>query len=233
MQVKKFILHHYPATRSVRVRWMLHETVGDNFEVKRVELYEGAQYEPHYVTFNPNHNVPMLEIHWEDGSVQHMLESVAMVEWLADQYPERELCPRPESGAGRADYLQTMHFAGTWLDMMLWQIRIHTHILSSDEVDQRSLNRYRGKFVDDGEPQILKRLGRHEYILGDQLSAADCIMGHIVFWAKAYDLCQDKRFDAYVATLMGHDSLAKSLDDLASFQIAPDDNQAIVRRFNG
>ena len=233
MQINKFILHHYPATRSVRVRWILQETVGDKFEVRRVELYEGAQYNSDYLIFNPNHSVPMLEIHWEDGSVQHMLESVAMVEWLADQYPEKELCPRPENGARRADYLQTMHFAGTWLDMMLWQIRIHTHILPSDEIDQKTLDRYRGKFIDDGEPQILARLNKHKYILGDQFSAADCIMGHIVFWAKAYDLCRDERFDAYVATLMQRDSLAKSLDDLATFQIAPEKNQSIVQHFNG
>ena len=49
MQINKFILHHYPATRSVRVRWILQETVGDKFEVRRVELYEGAQYNSDYL----------------------------------------------------------------------------------------------------------------------------------------------------------------------------------------
>lgn len=58
-------------------------------------------------------------------------------------------------------------------------------------------------------------------------------MGHIVLWAKAYDLCQDERFDAYVATLMQRDSLAKSPDDLATFQITPEKNQSIVQHFNG
>jgi glutathione S-transferase len=212
---------------------MLHEILGDDFEVKRVELYEGAQYEAGYLVLNPNHSVPVLEIHWEDGSIQHMLESVAMVEWLADHYSERELCPHPGSGARRADYMQIMYFAGAWLDMMLWQIRIHTHILGEDEADQKTLDRYRGKFIDDGEPQILARLNKHEYILDDQFSAADCIMGHIVFWAKAYGLCQGERFDAYLATLMQRDSLAKSLDDLATFQIAPEKNQPIIEHFNG
>jgi hypothetical protein len=27
-------LFHYPATRSARVRWALHETVGDDFEIE-------------------------------------------------------------------------------------------------------------------------------------------------------------------------------------------------------
>ena len=189
MKVTRFVLHHYPATRSVRVRWMLHETVGDDFEVVRVELYDGAQYEPDYVALNPNHNVPMLEIHWQDGSVQYMLESVAMVEWLADQYPEKALCPQPGSGAQRAEYLQVMHFGGTWLDMMLWQIRMHTHLLDQNTADPLTLARYRKKFLEDGEPQLLARLAKHEYILGDRLSAADCVIGHIVFWAQGYGLC--------------------------------------------
>jgi glutathione S-transferase len=212
---------------------MLHETVGDDFEVRRVELYEGEQYQPEYLALNPNHNVPMLEIHWEDRPVQYMLESVAMVEWLADQYPGKALCPRPGSGAARADYLQVMHFGGTWLDMMLWQIRIHTHLLGPEEADPRTLERYRGKFVDDGEPQLLARLDKHAYILGENLSAADCVIGHIVFWAQGYGLCQDDRFSAYREQLMTHEGLVKSLSDLSTFQIAPSEDQSITRSFNG
>ncbi len=119
MEIDKLVLHHYPATRSARVRWMLGETVGEDFEVKRVDLYGGAQYEPDYLALNPNHNVPVLEIHWRDGSVQTMLESAAIVEWLADHYPEKGLAPAPDAGRERADYLGYLHFAATWMDMML------------------------------------------------------------------------------------------------------------------
>ncbi|MEP6389942.1 MAG: glutathione S-transferase family protein [Halioglobus sp.] len=233
MKPTKYVLHHYPATRSVRVRWALHETVGDDFEIRRVELYEGAQYERDYLAVNPNHNVPMLEIHWEDGSVQHMLESVAMVEWLADRHPDKALCPSPTSGRDRADYLQLMHFGGTWLDMMLWQIRIHTHILGEQDADSKTLKRYREKFTTDGEPQLLSRLEKHEYILGDRLSAADFVIGHIVFWAKGYQLCENERFSGYIAKLMTHAGLNKSLDDLSTFQVAPNEGQELASRFNG
>jgi len=77
MDINRLVLHHYPATRSVRARWMLHETVGDEFEIKRVDLYGGAQYQPEYLALNPNHNVPVLEIHWSEHDVQVMLESAA------------------------------------------------------------------------------------------------------------------------------------------------------------
>lgn len=29
----------------------------------------------------------------------------------------------------RADYLPMLHFGTSWVDMMLWQIRINTHLL--------------------------------------------------------------------------------------------------------
>ena len=60
MTIKSLKLYHYPATRSARARWALHETVGDDFEVETVELYEGAQYSEDYILKNPNHNIPSL-----------------------------------------------------------------------------------------------------------------------------------------------------------------------------
>lgn len=72
-------LYHYPATRSARVKWVLHETVGDAFETIPLDLYAGAQYAPGYVAINPNHNVPLLEIDFADGGSMRMLESAGMV----------------------------------------------------------------------------------------------------------------------------------------------------------
>ena len=33
MHIDRLKLYHYPASRSARVKWMLHEVVGDGFEV--------------------------------------------------------------------------------------------------------------------------------------------------------------------------------------------------------
>ena len=55
MAIEKFKLYHYPATRSARVKWMLHEVLEDDFEVEVVHLYEGVQYQSDYIAKNPNH----------------------------------------------------------------------------------------------------------------------------------------------------------------------------------
>lgn len=233
MNVHKIVLHHYPATRSVRVRWMLHETVGDEFEVRRVDLYGGEQYDPEYLALNPNHNVPMLEIHWGEGEVQLMLESVAIVEWLADSFPEKCLSPPVDAVRKRCDYLQMLHFGGTWMDMMLWQIRAHRHVLQPDEADARTVARYEDKFRLECEPQIAARLERGEFILGNAFSAADVIIGHNIFWARGYGLCQDDIFGSYLDRMLARPALQKSLDDLADFAIEPDQNALVREKFSG
>ena len=232
-EISRLTLHHFPATRSVRARWALLETVGEGFQLRRVELYDREQYGAEFLALNPNHNVPVLEIEWADGTHQTMLESAAMVEWLADRFPEKGLVPPVSDGRARADYLQMLHFGGTWMDMMLWQVRVHEHILSDDEKDERTIRRYREKFTAEAEPQLLARLDRHEYICGDSFTAADIVVGHSVFWAQGYGMCQDERFTAYRGRLMQREGAQKALDDLHTFQIAPNRDSGLEQEFSG
>src|SRR5215831_15821747 len=88
MQIESLRLHHFPATRSARAKWILYETVGDAFETVVVDLYKRAQYRPEFLLLNPNHNVPVLEICWASGETTTMLESAAMVAFLADAFPD-------------------------------------------------------------------------------------------------------------------------------------------------
>jgi glutathione S-transferase len=53
-------------SRSARVKWLLHELVGDDFEVETLALYQGQQYQPEYLQRNPNHAVPVLELSLAD-----------------------------------------------------------------------------------------------------------------------------------------------------------------------
>ena len=88
----------------------MHEVLDDDFEVEVVQLYKGQQYGPAYLERNPNHAVPTLEVTFADGKVLNMVESGAMVAWLADAFPEKQLAPPADSlSPERADYLQMLH----------------------------------------------------------------------------------------------------------------------------
>ena len=227
MNFTRLKLYHYPATRSVRVKWLLHELLGDDFDVEVVPVYDCAQYSPRYLEKNPNHNVPTLEIALDNGERRMMLESGAMVALLADLFPEKALAPAPGVFSGeRADYLQMLHFATTSMDMMLWQIRVHTHLLGAEK-DEKTLLRYRGKFSAEVEPQLKARMAEHDYICSDQFSAVDCIMGPNILWAQAYELCQDDVFSDYMSRLSARPAFAQAYSDLADFSLdIPEEKRA-------
>jgi len=174
MRISDIELYHYPATRSSRVKWLLHELVGDEFRVNRLDLYGLDAYSPDYLRLNPNHNVPLIRFRM-GGEVVTALESGAILTLLADAFPERQLAPKPARlSAERADYLQMLYFGAAAIDMMLWRIRIHEHVLSDMQRDLRTIERYRKKFMTEVEPQLAARLDRGGFICGPAFSAADC-----------------------------------------------------------
>jgi len=210
-------------SRSARVKWLLHELVGDDFEVETLALYQGQQYQPEYLQRNPNHAVPVLELSLADGSLFTMIESGAMVALLADLYPASALAP-PASGEftpERADYLQMLHFGASWVDMVLWQLRLHRDLFRPGERDERTIERYMEKFRSEIEPQLKARLDGGPYILGDAFSAVDCVMGHNVIWARLYGLCADDCFSGYLDRLAGRPAFKAAFADRDQFTLQP------------
>jgi glutathione S-transferase len=233
MNIQHLKLYHYPATRSARVKWILHEAVGDAFEVERIDLYDAQQYSAEYLQLNPNHNVPVLEIKWANGETQRMIESAAMVAFIADAYPEKHLAPLPTASRERADYLQMLHFGSTWMDMMLWQIRIHEHVLPQEERDARTINRYRNKFKEEVEPQLAQRLAKTTYICGDEFTAADCVVAHTMMWAKRYGLCRDELFKRYFSSVTERPAFVRAFADANQFTPKVPQGKPLITRFTG
>jgi glutathione S-transferase len=232
MPIQHLKLYHYPASRSARAKWMLHEVVGDAFEVEKVDLYGAVQYSAEFLRLNPNHCVPVLEITWDTGAVQRLIESAAMVAFLADAFPDAGLAPSPEATPERADYLQMLHFGSTWMDMMLWQIRAHEHVLPDAERDPRTARRYRNKFREEVEPQLAARLKQAPFSCGQSFTAADCVMGHTVFWARGYGLCREEVFRRYISHLSKRPAFVAAFSDAREF--VPDaTRQPLSTHFTG
>jgi glutathione S-transferase len=226
MTIARLTISHFPATRSARVLWAAYEAVGEReggpeIVVDPVNLYGNAQHQPEFLAINPNHNVPVLRIGWSDGREQVMLESGAMILFLADAFPESGLAPPPGASSARADYLYMMQFGGSPMDMMLWQVRIHEHIIPEDERDVRTIVRYRAKFAAEVEPQLAARLSAHDFICGDDFTAADCMIGHNVTWARGYGMCQDPLFRAYLSRLSKRPAFQKAFADASNFSPKP------------
>ena len=234
MTIQHINLYHYPVTRSSRVRWLLHELYEDDFEVEVVELYEGVQYGDEFMRKNPNHNIPVLELTMSDGSVKTMLESGAMISLLADINPDKKLAPAADAfSIDRADYLQMLHFATSSWDMMLWQIRVHKHVLPRAESDEKNAKRYLNKIKQEVEPQVIARLERHDYICGTEFSAVDCVVGHNILWSRSYELCQDAIFGDYLSRVSKRPAFLKAFADAHKFSPIPPKSTRLASKFTG
>lgn len=231
--VSSFKLYHCPMSRSARAKWALHETVGDDFEIELINLYAGDQYRPDFIAKNPNHNVPLLEMRFDDGGVFRMRESAAIVSWLADSFPEKRLAPPAGLSKARADYCQMLQFGASPMDMMLWQIRIHDSLFGPDQRDERTSARYRSKFTNEVESQLAERLDRHEFICGDAFTAADIVIGYNIGWARAYGLCTEQIFSRYQKSFAKRPAFLASIADARSFSVEPPAKTNDRSAFNG
>ena len=66
------------------------------FEEVEVDLLKGAQFAPEFDALNPQHAVPVLEV---DG--HRLIQSVAIIEYLEERYPQPALLPGDAFGRAR------------------------------------------------------------------------------------------------------------------------------------
>jgi len=215
-KISKLTLYHYPLSRSARVKWLLHEMRGDDFETIRVALRKGEQFTPEFLSKNPNHGVPVLDVTYDDGTQQTVTESLAILIWLADQ--DNRFAPPPNALPVRADYLQIMALGGSWMDQLLWNIRLHETILPKPARNEAFANFNRDKIKNEVAPQLEARLEQHEFICGDSFSAADCLMGQNINWAAAYGLCRSQLFKSYMTRMKSRPAFQMAFADAKEFE---------------
>mgnify|MGYP001104467223 CR=1 FL=1 len=106
-------------------------------------------------------------------------------------------------------------------------------MLLLSERDPRTVARYRAKFTGEVEPQLARRLERTAFICADAFTAADCVIGHCVPWARGYGMCRDELFRAYLSRLSKRPAFAAAFADARQFQPEVPQDQPLVARFTG
>ena len=93
--------------------------------------------------------------------------------------------------------------------------------MPDEDKDARTIERYRAKFADEVEPQLAERLERASIIRGEDFTAANCVVGHGVYWARSYRMCRSDVFKRYLDRLSERPALRKAFADAGQFQAAP------------
>jgi glutathione S-transferase len=182
-------LYHCPRTRSERVRWALEE-LGLAYRLEVVDLHKGEGNGPAFRAINPLGQLPALVI---DGEV--MLESGAIVHWLADRYGDHRLAPPLESPSRRA-YEQWSFFAVTNLEEPAWEIVLHRDILPA-EAAVKAIIPFVERRLDKLFERLEGELAGRDYLVADGFSAADILTGYILMWFPR-ELARYPALEAYV-----------------------------------
>lgn len=172
-------LYGFAATRSLRVLWGLRE-LGLDFDYISVDLRAGEHKRPEFLRLNPAGKVPVLI----DGDIV-IPESAAIVLYLADKYPEKGLIPADR--AGRAETYRWVMFAVTELEQPLWRITKHSFLYPEEKRLPADIALAREEFR--AMAAILDRhLEGRVYIVGDKITAADCVTAYLIDWANEQHL---------------------------------------------
>jgi glutathione S-transferase len=169
-------LYFFQQSRATRVRWMLEE-LAVPYELAQVDMMKGEHKHPDYLKVHPMGSLPALE----DNGVP-LFESAAIIMHLADKYPEKKLAPAVGT-AERGEYYQWILFAMTEAEAPLVTIAQHTRFLPEAErsplVIERSSKRFKAVAA-----VLEERMKGREYIVGNTFTAADVVLGGVLFLAQ-------------------------------------------------
>ena len=172
-------LYGFGPTRSLRALWGLKE-LGLEFEFIPVNLQAGENRRPEFLALNPAGKVPVLV----DGDLV-LTESAAIVLYLAEKYPEKKLMStRLEQ---LAQVYRWVMFAMTELEQPLWRMAKHTFLYPEKKRLPQDIDLARDDFT-----AMAAVLDRHmkgrQYIVGDHMTAADCVTAYLMDWANEHHL---------------------------------------------
>jgi glutathione S-transferase len=175
-------LYEFGPTRALRARWTLQE-LGVEFEAVKINLVAGEASSPEFRRLNPAAKLPVLV----DGD-QVLTESVAIVLYLAEKYPDGGLLPK--SLADRAQAYRWLLFTATELEQPLWRMARHGFLYPEEKRSPADIQLAREDFRPMAEVMERHLQGR-SYVVGDSATVADFVLAYTLDWANEEALLED------------------------------------------
>jgi glutathione S-transferase len=190
-------LYHIAPSRSSIVHWMLEE-IGEPYDIHLLSMKKGENREPAYLAINPAGKVPALK--HKDAVVT---EAAAICLYLADLYPRAGLTV-PLDDPRRGPFLKWMFFGPSVLEPAMM-----------DRAYKRAEEAPRGA-VGYGDLEatldiVSSSLKPGPYLLGEQFTAADMVVGSTLRWGMMFKLIPERpEFLAYTARIADRPAFKRS-----------------------
>ena len=189
-------LYHAPQTRSSTILFLLEELEAP-YQVHLLDRKKNENHAPAYLAVNPLGKVPTI---MHRGAV--VTESVAIMLYLADEFPAKELAPKIGAPL-RGPYLRWMALYGS-----AWEPAVVDRAQKRDP-GMRAMSPY-GEF-DALFKVVTDQLEKGPYILGEKFSAADVLWGSALTWMTMFKILPEHpAVAAYIARGASRPALARS-----------------------
>ena len=198
-------LYHAVPSRSMVSRWMLEE-VGEPYDVHLVSLAKGENRAADHLAVNPMGKVPALR----HGDVV-ITENAAICTYLADAFPKAGLSV-PIGDPRRGVYLKWLFFGPSCVEPA-----VIDRAAPRKEEARRAMLGY-GDF-DTVMNVLAKAVTPGPFLMGEQFTAADVIIGSGLRWGTMFKLIPErKEFTDYIARFADRPALKRATakdDELA------------------
>lgn len=173
---------------------------------------DGEQHLPGFRALNPMRHVPVLELDG-DGPLRHIAESMAILEYLEERFPEPPLLPADAVLRARARQLAMLVVSGI---QPLQNTKIQRWLHTELHADEQAWTRHWVTLgLDALEDLATGTAGT--YLVGDSLSFADLCLVPQLHFARRFGVDMDR-----YPTLIGVESTCAALP---AFVAAHADNQ--------
>jgi glutathione S-transferase len=181
-------LYRASPSRSGIVLWMLEE-LGQPYDIHLLDLGKGDNLKPDYLVINPMGKVPALK--HGDAIVT---EGAAICTYLADEFPAARLnvpIGQPQRGA----YLKWLFFGPSCVEPAMMD-----RAYPRQEAPRPGAVGYRD--LDTVCDIVAAALRPGPYLLGEQFTAADVLLGSTIRWGTMFKLIPDRpEFAGYTARI--------------------------------
>ena len=194
-----------PKTRAVRSAWLLEEA-GVHYEKVFVDIRDAeSRSQPAFLAASPMAKVPALE----DGETA-MAESAAIALYIADKYCAGTLAPKIDD-PGRGEFLFWMMYTPGAIEPAMAQK------FGGWKTSRASIG------WGDFETMIATletRLNDREWIMGEQFTAADTLIGASVNFMKMFGILPgSKTLEAYLSRCLARPAYQKVMQQDAEFNL--------------
>lgn len=192
-------LYHIVPSRSSIAHWMLEE-VGEPYRLKILDMQAGENRAPPYLAINPMGKVPAL-VHGDAV----VTEAAAICCYLADAFPEAGLGV-PIGERRRGSYLKWLFFGPSCVEPAVMD-----KAFKRVEAAPRSAAGW-GDY--DTVMDVLADAVRDgPYLMGEQFTAADIVIGSGLRWGMQFKLIPDRpEFLAYTQRLAERPALKRATE---------------------